>query len=245
MRVLILSLLFVTCVSTSALAKSYFITTEVTTKNGLVYLSGKSNLPNGTSLSISIVGVSSAFMAQGDATISNGVYKSEGYGPGNGIPDGNYNAELSAIKPEFKNAPLEKLLERGSNIEAIKKFTIKSGRLVNYNKKLTYDAKKATRSFSKKLSTMLFKGNAMEVLRNSPVQSDMGKCMQTMRVLQPITEKYRTEAESIPLLGPKIFLGSAATSLKLCVSCNASLASSSCKNAEASIREGIKQIDSE
>jgi hypothetical protein len=123
-----------------ALAKQYYITPDVTMVGKSITVSGKTNLPDGSYISIAIVGLSASFIAQGHTEVVKGFFKSEGYGPDNGFKDGSYEAEIMASDPKNKS------------VESIKKFSIVSGKIGKFSQKSVSDAKKTTRAFANKLT---------------------------------------------------------------------------------------------
>lgn len=118
-----------------AFGKNYFISPDVVMDGNKLSVTGKTNLPNGTYISIFIIGKSLPFTAQGNTVVSNHAFISKNYGPDAGLKDGSYSVEVSATKPEFKNMPLEKVLDdKNSEILAVKNFSVTGGRIGKFKK---------------------------------------------------------------------------------------------------------------
>ena len=241
MKVLLILLLIIPSV---AFGKQYYIHPDVVMNGNKITVVGKSNLPDCKDLSISIIGRSLSFMAQGEGAITNGTITSISFGPDGGMREGTYEAEIIAENPKFKNASLEQRLnDDRSSIIVSKKFTIVSGKISKYNNKAISNTKKSARDLANKLKLLEKQGRNMDKLRFSSNNYDHFQCMEQMRKLQPLSDQYQKEAENLSM-GPKISLGAAASHLKLCVSCLDS-ASEYCDFAHKSIIEGIKLIDQE
>ena len=64
-----------------------------------------------------------------------------------------------------------------------------------------------------------------------------GSCMHTMRVLEPKTRELRSEIGQMPMSAERVWLGSAATAMTLCVSCERTLGPQNCAIARRELSE--------
>ena len=62
-------------------------------------------------------------------------------------------------------------------------------------------------------------------------------CMHTMRVLEPKTRELRSEIGQMPMSAERVWLGSAATAMTLCVSCERTLGPQNCAIARRELSE--------
>lgn len=224
-----------------AFGKGYFIVPTIEMTGKRLHIAGKTNLSEGSSIFITVVGKSVAFMAQGDAVVRNGRFDGGNFGPESGIRDGSYSVELSALKP---GTPTNEWHTAKDLLETTAKLTIKGGRIGKFDEKSVIAAKDRTLKFAKKLSALEKQGRKMDHLRFSPVLDDMATCSRMMHKLQPIADEYHQEAEGLPSMGVKVHFGAAAIELKMCVSCSDN-AIEHCSRAREYIAEGVKNAKSE
>lgn len=222
-----------------AFGKGYFLTPNVETADKRLRVAGKTNLPEGSKIFITVTGESVTFMAQGDAIARNGSFNAGLFGPESGISDGNYTINLSALKP---GVPENQWHTAKDMFETSVRLAVKEGRIGQFDSKSVATVRAAALNFAKKLSAMETQGRKMERLRNSTALGDMVSCSKTMHKLQPIADKYHQEAQGLPLSW-KVPLGAAAIELQMCVSCSDN-ALEHCGRAKEYIAEGAKSINS-
>ncbi|MBJ6726815.1 hypothetical protein [Geomesophilobacter sediminis] len=224
-----------------AYGKGQFITPNIEMVGKRLHIAGKTNLPDGSRIFITVVGKSSPFMAQGDAVVRNGSFDGGAYGPVAGFRDGSYHAELSALKP---GPPANEWHTAKDLMETTVKLTIKGGRIGKFNERSVTAAKHRALQFAKKLSAMEKQGRKMDQFRSSPILEDIATCSRMMHKLQPVADEYQRESDGLPSMEVKVPLGAAAIELKMCVSCSDN-AVEHCNRAKEYIAEGIKQAKSD
>lgn len=223
-------------------------------------ISGETNLPEGTELSIGIEGKTSNFSGGDKAIVSGGWFRSVPFGPEGGLKPGQYVASVLTPIPQVQPAqvreamgvngenlrgPLVKRSSIGPTVEVEQDFqldergNIKSGT----DKAQVATATGQVREVYKALLALEQQGRGMESLRRS-YPNDLEKirqCGDLMRERQPQAKSLRERAEDLPK-PYSIHLAAAATELVLCVSCLRS-ALDNCDRARSSLKDAEKDIN--
>ena len=193
-------------------------------------VSGTTNLPDSTSLLISLKNEATGFLAQSKTSIFESRFVSEPLGPKTGISDGAYNIQIIMPNPKGQAESVRKLI--GNEGEYL------SGRLVtessfgfnvvdfNFNvnvgsnesiEKSKVEHEKIVQDINKKVSSLINQGMEMENLRSS---GNIQACMEKMRKLQPEATDLRDISTSLPL--KYMSLKTAVIESYSCVSCSKS-----------------------
>ena len=223
-------------------------------------ISGETNLPEGTELSIGIEGKTSNFSGGDKAIVSGGRFRSVPFGPDGGLKPGQYVASVLTPIPQVQPAqvreamgangenlrgPLVKRGGIGPTVEVEQAFqldesgTVKSGT----NKAQVAASTGEVREVFHTLRTLEQQGRGMESLRRG-YPNDLEKvrqCGDLMRERQPQAKGLRERAEALPQPF-SIHLASAATELVLCVSCSRS-ALENCDRARSSLEDAAKEMN--
>jgi hypothetical protein len=223
-------------------------------------ISGETNLPEGTELSIGIEGKTSNFSGGDKAIVSGGRFRSVPFGPEGGLKPGQYVASVLTPIPQVQPAKVREamgangenlrgpLVKRGSigpTVEVEQAFQLdESGNIKSGTDKAQVAAATGeVREVYKALLALEQQGRGMETLRRG-YPNDLEKvrqCGDFMRERQPQAKSLRERAEGLPK-PYSMHLAAAATELVLCVSCSRS-ALDNCDRARSSLKDAEKEIN--
>jgi hypothetical protein len=222
-------------------------------------ITGETNLPDGTELSISIEGKASNFSGGDKAIVSGGRFRSVSFGPDGGLKPGQYKANVTMPIPQVQprhvqgvigangenlHGPLVKRGSTGTTVEVEQAFQLdESGAIKGgINKAQLTVSVGEVRELLQAIRTLEQRGRGLESLRQG-YPNDLEKvrqCGDMMREKQPQARSLRERAEGLPKPF-SIYLEAAATELVLCVSCSRS-ALENCDRARSSINDASKAL---
>ncbi len=224
------------------------INSEVTvTEDKRIVVKGTTNLPNLTSLLISLNNEKSGFGAQDKINVSNNHFSTSPLGKITGLPDGHYTIEilmpLPSTQPEKVQAvigkqgqhltgPLVEDSEWGGNVvEKTIAYNIGSPESIAKNENQHYDL---VASIKQETIKLLALGQEMENIRNTEDLNKLRSCGNQMRENQSVAKLLRQKSEELPL--KYISLKAAIIDVYSCVSCSSS-ALEACERVKESLQE--------
>jgi hypothetical protein len=198
-------------------------------------VTGQTNLPTGTVLSVEVMSkAKGVFSGQDETHVQDGRYEAGPFGPAEGLPMGRYVADVLMPYPAMQSDPVKavigdqgehlkgKLVESdedsrwvenkasfvvGDAIEA-KRADIRKGKAV----------KSEARSILAALRRLEKQGRSMEPLRATSSHAKLSKCGGLMRERQKVAQGLRERSDELPMR-LRIHLGPAAGHGDMCVSC--------------------------
>ncbi|MCL6272252.1 hypothetical protein M3P05_20230 [Sansalvadorimonas sp. 2012CJ34-2] len=212
--------------------------------DGKLIISGTTNLPDSTSLLISLDNETTGFSAQSKATVNGSEFISEPLGPKTGLADGSYTVNILMPNPRGQAEKVRKLIgDKGQNISG--KLVVPSSlgfNVVDFNFNIKIGSEESIESSKvehqklvsgvhEKVTSLIKQGIEMESLRAS---GQIEMCMEKMRRLQPETTDLRELSSSLPL--KYMSLKSAVIESYSCVSCSRS-ANDACNRASKDLEQ--------
>lgn len=218
------------------------------TADGRVLVTGKTNLPEGTKLMVSMSNKTTGYRAQDESSVVGGKFSAGPFGYKTGLTDGVYLIDIStpasAVQPKSVQAIIGKMGENltgdlvvkdemfGSAVE--KQITHTLGTAGAIEKATTQDEELAI-SIKDSVEQLLIAGRSMGALRTSNSANDLRKCGVLMRENQPKAEALDKQADELPM--SYLQLKVAAADIYMCVSCLESSASAACDRVSESIKD--------
>lgn len=208
---------------------------------------GTTNLPDGTSLMVSINSKSAPGDSfQSKVTVQGGKFKAGPFGKGGQLPLGHYEVDVTMLIPTVQDASVQAVIgKKGENLTGNLGKRGDLGVTVERVVPFTLGGDKAPKAEDtiKKAEELLEKVKALEVatrsMKGSRQNEDWATCGKLMRQYQPQAEKLRDEARELPTtLG---WSGVAAGHLVMCASCLKS-AEEQCALARQSLTEAEKML---
>jgi hypothetical protein len=223
--------------------------TTTETENGKAVVSGKTSLPTGTELMISLSNDSLGVRYEDTAVVQNGIFRSAALGPDSGLASAVYSVDVLMPLPSTQPKSVQEII--GSNGEHLTgplvEKTDLGGPVVEFKTSYSVGSESSQRKtqslhrqkveeIKKAAFALLEKGENMEPLRNSANLADIRECGIKMRKYQKEANQLRSQADS---LSSKYFNLQVATStLGMCVSCLGSgSAMESCDRTEKLLNE--------
>lgn len=210
-------------------------------------ITGTTNLPDGTSLMVSMNSKSAPGDSfQSKTTVQGGKFKAGPFGKGGQLPLGHYEVDVTMPIPAVQAASVQAVIgKKGENLTG---DLVQKGDLgVTVERVVPFtlggeNAPKAEDTF-KKAEELLAKVKALEVatrsMKGSRQNEDWATCGRLMRQYQPQAEVLRDEARELPTtLG---WSGVAAGHLIMCASCLKS-AEEQCVLARQSLKEAEEML---
>lgn len=197
--------------------------------DGRIMVTGKTNLPNETSLMVSLS--SKIFgIAQGKSIVNNGEFSTGPFGPISGLPVANYVVEITMPIPRVQPESVQSVIgNEGQYLTGpLAKDSSWGGKTVEYSFPYRIGSKEAVQqaelehvqivSEIKSITEQLLKkGRAMEQYRNTDDLSNLKICREMMRENQSKAEVLKSKAE---ILSNYYFdLKTAVGDTYFCVSC--------------------------
>ncbi|WP_373033289.1 hypothetical protein [Sulfurovum sp.] len=195
------------------------------TSSGQAVIECRTNLPDNTSVLISLENETLGFNAQYKTSVSGGMIKSVPMGPASGLKSAKYSAQIMIpiieVQPDSVKAVLGKhgehmngsLVNKGSiGKTASITFTFQAGSYEDAKKEaVNHDTLVA--DIKAKLKELAYEGIAMKKL-------SLSECGNSMRRYQSEADALRTKANSLPM--KYIEMKAATIEVRMCVSCKSS-----------------------
>lgn len=218
---------------------------------------GETNLPTGTNLMVEIVSLATNKTYQSESRVEEGQFKAGPFAPSEGLPTGSYRASVTMPVPEVQPQNVKDVIgpqgeklagalvkrgEMGLTVETEQLFTIGEPNEAAATDQASLElAKKEAPAILAELAELEKQGRDMEPMRTSRDLAQKAQCGELMREKQKKAEDLLMRSEKLP--APlNSYLRSASISLKMCVSCSASVALQSCDNVKASSKEGSRAL---
>lgn len=219
----------------------------IVTEDKRIVVKGATNLPNSTSLLISLNNEKIGFGAQDKINVSNNHFSTSPLGKTTGLPDGHYTIEIlmpiPSTQPETVQAIIGKQGEHliGSLVEdsewggRIVEKTIAYS--IGFPESIAESEHKhldLVDSIKQETTKLLALGQDMESIRNTEDLNKLRSCGNQMRENQSAAKHLRQRSEELPL--KYISLKAATIDVYSCVSCSSS-ALEACERVKESLRE--------
>jgi PBP1b-binding outer membrane lipoprotein LpoB len=219
----------------------------ISVEDGRIIVRGTTNLPDTTSLLISLENKELGFGAQDKPIVLNGYFSTAPLGKKTGLPVGNYTVEIIMPLPSTQSKTVQEIIgKQGQHLSGpLVKDTSWGGRIVEKTIKhvigspqaiatLETNHKQLIDNVTKNISTLLKLGQAMESLRNTNDLSKLRLCGEQMRVNQTKATSLREASEKLPL--KYIHLKVSVIESYSCVSCSKN-AINACDRATESLKQ--------
>ena len=217
------------------------------TEDKRIVIKGTTNLPNSTSLLISLSNENSGFGAQDKVNVSNNHFSTSPLGKTTGVPDGHYTIEILMPIPSTQPETVQAIIgNQGQHlIGPLVEDSKWGGRIVE--KTITHSigslesiAQRESQhqdlvaSIKQETAKLLALGQEMENIRNTEDLNKLRSCGNQMRENQSTAKQLRQKSEELPL--KYISLKAATTDVYSCVSCSSS-ALEACERVKESLQE--------
>jgi hypothetical protein len=220
-------------------------------------VNGKTNLPDGTELLISVESSSVNFNAQTKSKVEKGEFAVTGIGSNEGMTKGQYQLEVVMPIPTTQSEAVRAIIgsngenlrgpfvERGvfgttvrfSDSFSITEQGVRPGTSLEH---LAVSARKEAERILEQLKRIEREGREMEQLRNTNDLAKVKKCGELMRANKLRLDELRNRVDKLPKQ-MAIHLGIAIAELSPCVSC-ANQAIAGCQMAQSTLREAESAI---
>ena len=226
--------------------------------NGLIMVSGETNLPNQTELLVSASNETAGFSATGKTVVHNGKFSAKPLGPESGLLPGDYIIStvmpVSTVQPEsvqlitgkkgeFLTGPLVKVSSWGSGnyVEYSFLYVIGSKQTIT---NLQKENRKNVAEVRSSLDRLLKNGRAMEQYRHSNDLPAIAKCREMMIENGKQAELIQAKANELKtktIHKEFIALGAASIEMRMCVTCSDN-ALESCDSAADYLQNGLSNL---
>ena len=212
---------------------------------------GDTNLPDGTSLLVTVENAASGFRAQDDAVVGRGSFTAGPFGPSGGVAPGVYSAQVTMPLPRLQPDDVRLVIgESGENLSGALVHKTSGGIVVRAEQQFSVgspaqvakterESNSEAEDLRRQIEKVISAGRAMESLRHSGDLSELKTCGEQMRMHQAEVQELRSRADA--LAHPEaFFLRVAAAEAHSCVSCLSS-ALEQCDQAQESLKEGARR----
>lgn len=218
----------------------------ISVQDGRIIVSGTTNLPDTTSLLISLENKIIGFGAQDKSIVEDGSFSTSPLGKKTGLPVGNYTVEIMMPLPSIQSKAVQDIIgKQGQYLSGpLIEDSSWGGRIVvktiEYVVGATQDIEINTskhnqkiKSITNEVSVLLKLGQTMENIRGSKDLNKIRSCGEQMRENQKRVKSLQDRTENLSL--KYIHLKVAATDVYSCVSCSSN-AIEACSRAAESLQ---------
>ncbi len=218
--------------SVQRLSAEVLLSAEATkTNDGRIAVTGKTNLPDGTELIISISEEVFGFSAQDESMVAKGEFSAGPLGPKSGLSAGNYIIEVMMPIPSAQPESVQSIIgNEGQYLTgALVKQSSWGGKTVEYSFSYSLGSKesiqqaqsvhyKLVSNVRSTIEQLLENGRAMDRYRNTDDLVALKNCGERMRENQAKAKAIRAQAETLSMnyMGLKV----ASIEIFSCVSCS-------------------------